>query len=355
MAELPNDYFRHLCLDTGVALIATDLDLRIRFWNRAAGRVFGGSAETMLGQQLVSIVPAERRELAFRLFERALHRGEVSDFEFPHRGPSGEPMYLAVTISPVLDDKTKTMGISVYVRNVTRRMELEREMATTQKMSALGAMAGGIAHHFNNVIGGVITSIDFAQTSDDPQFVRRLLSTAVSALSRASQLTQSLLVFAEGDRTDSTPADLVDTVREYLRPLTGRLARQRIELVTRLQAIQAAFPLRRINTILERLIDNAIEAMPQGGTLHIETYVDNGQAVMLLRDTGVGISSDDLSHLFEPFFTTKTEINSDHTQHVGLGLAVVHGVVRDLGGTVCITSEPDQGTTCVVRLPLNRP
>src|ERR1051325_7673573 len=100
MAQLPDDpFFRQICLNAGVALIATDPQLRIRFWNAAASRVFGGAAEAMLGQSIISVVPAERRVLAERLFDRTLSKREVAEFEFPHLSPTGESSYLAVTIS----------------------------------------------------------------------------------------------------------------------------------------------------------------------------------------------------------------------------------------------------------------
>ncbi len=353
MADLPDSFYRHLCLDAGVALIATDTDLRIRFWNSAAGRIFGGSAETMIGQPLLSVVPAQRRDLAARLFERTLQKSDISEFDFPHRSPAGDPMYLAVTISPVVDETGTALGLSVYVRDVTRRMDLEREMARSQKMTALGAMAGGIAHHFNNMIGGVITTIDFAESSDDPQMVRRLMSSAVSALTRASQLTQALLMFAEGDRSDTAPADLGATVREFLSTISGNLSRQRVELDARISPIRASFPSRRIHSILERLTTNALEAMPNGGTLRVEVCQEGSDALLIVTDSGVGISSEHMNRLFEPFFTTKTGEGHESAQHVGLGLPVVHGVVRDLGGTVTITSQPGRSTTCVVRLPLS--
>lgn len=94
-------------------------------------------------------------------------------------------------------------------------------------------------------------------------------------------------MFAEGDRTDSVPENLVETVREFLRPLAGHLTRQGIELVTRLEPVTVAIPLKRIKTILERLTNNAMEAMP-GGTLCVHVHEDNGQAVLLVADTGVG-------------------------------------------------------------------
>jgi len=355
MNSLPDDsFFRHMCVNAGVALIATDANLRIQFWNMAAGRIFGGSAESMLGQPIMSIVPSERRILAERLFERTLHKEEVAEFEFPHRSPTGEPMYLAVTVSPIVDDTANCTGISVYVRDVTRRMELEREMADARKMAALGALAGGIAHHFNNQVGGIITSFELARRSNNPERWRRALDAAGSSLSRANKLTQSLLAFAEGDHTDTEFRNLTETIREFLDAMQPRLDAQGIALTTQLEQVDALVPVKRITTILDRVIANACEAMPQGGSLHVELARSEPDVMLKITDTGVGIAPEHLERVFEPFFTTKAGDDLSVSEHHGLGLAVVHGLLKDLGGNATLCSEPDKGTTVAIRLPLKR-
>lgn len=354
MAESMDDhFFKDMCVHAGVALIGTDEHLNIRFWNPAATRMLGGSAEAMLGQPIQSILPAERREMADRLLERTLARGEISEFEFQHRNPAGQPTYLAVTLSPVIDSTGRRIGISVYVRDVTRRMELERKMADSRKMSALGAMAGQVAHHFNNVLGGIITSLDFVQDSDDAIALRRSMRMAVSALTRANSLTQGLLAFAEGDRCASDLVDMAELVRQFAARLEPRLRAQSITLEQSIEPTTARLPGRQITTVLENLTSNAREAMPQGGTLRIELkHLADGQRVALrISDTGCGICAENQHRLFEPFFTTKSQAPSDLNQHAGLGLAVVHGIVKDLGGEVTLSSQTGCGTTCSVTLP----
>lgn len=354
MADQPSDqFFRDMCHHAGIALIATDAEFRIRFWNAAAGRVFGGSAETMLGQQITSVVPFERRELAVRLLERSLFKGEVSEFEFPHRSPTGDPIYLAVTISPIIEAGGERVGASVSVRNVTRRMELEREIGEANKMAALGSMAGEVAHHFNNVIGGIITSIDFVQNSDDVMMLRRVLKSTSASLARANQLIRSLLAFAEGDRSDSPSRDAAQTVLQFVERLGPPLEARGIRLETDLQPVPSLLPAKRVLTILERLTENACEAMPQGGVLRIEVAPGpDNRIVIRVLDTGGGIAEEDLPHVFEPFFTTKAGSTGTGT-HAGLGLAVVHGIVRELGGTVTIGPRPEGGTVSTVTLPAN--
>lgn len=345
-------FFRHVCLHAGIALIATDADLKIRFWNPAASRIFGHSPEAMVGRPLLEIVPAEHRALAERLLQRALARGEPSTFEFAQRDPAGTPIYLAISVSPVVDDAGQHVGVSVYIRDVTRRIESERALADATRMSALGAMAAGLTDRFNNLLGGLITSADFAQTSDDPEVLRRALGSIVTSLARASKLTQSLLAFAGGDYSDRQPADVNQTVQQFLDALGPRLAQQNIRLKAALNPVNCQLPARHLQTILDCLTTNACEAMPTGGTLRVELLQPPGTGQLLLRvcDTGVGISEADLRHAFEPFFSTKSG-SPGPAEHPGLGLAVVHGLVKSLGGTVTLSSSPGEGTVCSVRIP----
>ncbi len=352
--EIDDAFFRHVCNHTELALIATDDKFRIAYWNHAASRLFGGSADAMHGQLLSTIVPADRRAVADRLLQRALLRREPSTFEFPHHRPDGSPMFLAVDICPIVDDGGNTLGVSVCARDVTRRIQSERALADAGKMTALGTMAGALAHHFNNLLGGLVTRADFAQSSDNPETLRRALASIVSTLSRTGKLTQALLAFAEGDTVESETAEVHEAVRQFLDDLRPRLASVRIRLESRIETVPCRLPIRRIRTLLDCLTTNACEAMPDGGTLRVELLKpsDADEFILRLADTGLGMSEDTLRHAFEPFYTTKSDGTPGSPDHPGLGLAVVHGIARALGGTVTLASQPGRGTTCTVHLPL---
>jgi signal transduction histidine kinase len=219
-------------------------------------------------------------------------------------------------------------------------------------MSALSTMAGAVAHHFNNLLGGVLTSIDFALATDDPAVLRRALRTTVSALSRANDLTVNLLSFAEGDRSPSSPEDAARTVNHFVESVAPRLAESQVKLETDVLAVTPIVPAKQLLTILDCLETNATEAMPDGGTLRIELLPGPGHSLVLrVSDTGPGIPRDQLPYVFEPFFTTKRGGPPNDTMHAGLGLAVVHGLVKDLGGVVTVGPAEGGGTICTVCLP----
>ncbi|GMV97174.1 MAG: PAS domain S-box protein [Phycisphaerae bacterium] len=355
MTEPPDDaFFHNMCLHAGVALIATDAQLRIRFWNPAATRMLGGTAEGMAGRPIGDIVPEDRRELAERLCERTLNRGDVGEFEFDYRRPSGEALYLAVTLSPIVAADGRRVGVSVYLRDVTRRMELERSMAEAQKMSALGQMAGQVAHHFNSLLGGMIIALEYARNSDNPDLLCRAVDTTLSALTRACRLTQGLLAFAQGDRSQCALGDLSEVVGQFAADLSPKLAAAGIRLELDIEPVAGCVPTQRIITVLEHLTANAREAMPDGGALRIELKALPGEpkAVLRVADTGCGIPAEHLPHVFEPFYTTKSG-GHDLENHAGLGLAVVHGIVKEMGGTVSLCSSLANGTVCSIVLPLS--
>lgn len=353
MEPVSDEFLRDACLHAGVAMIAADAELRIRFWNREATRVFGGSAESMYGQHITTIVPHERRALADRLIGRTLASGEATEFEFPYRNAAADLVYLAITVSPVINQQGKGVGVTIHIRDVTRRIEAERSMSQSRKMAALGTMAGAISHHFNNMLGGLITSADFARDSNDPQVLRRTLHAMIPILNRASTLTRNLLAFAEGDHTHSPPENVTTIVLRFIESVKAVADVRKVEIRANIRPVNAELPAKQLTTVLDCLAANAAEAMPQGGvlTVELEPMASEQDFVLRVSDSGHGIPEDKLTRVFEPFFTTKGGDPAGSVDHPGLGLAVVHGIVRDLGGSVTFCSSAETGTTFSVRFP----
>jgi len=345
-------FLRSLCEHAGIAIIATDEQFVIRFWNVAAERMFGKSASEAIGQPIWLIIPPERHGLAQRMLDRAVTRGETSDVELRRTGPDGRKHHLAVTFSPVPGDHKQASGVSICVRDVTKGMDLMRDVAETQRMLALGSMSGAVAHHFNNLLGGALTALDFVQDSFEVETLRRGLRTAMTALSRVSELTFGLLAFAEGDRSESPTGDAVETVRQFVSSRRKEWTGKRISVETELHPLKAKLASKRLTTILRILTANACEAMADGGTLRIELSKGPGMTVVLrVRDSGMGMLDEQIRHVFEPFFTTKRAIRPGDPEHVGLGLAIAYGIVKDLGGTITFERGEPRGSVCTVCLP----
>jgi two-component system NtrC family sensor kinase len=165
-------------------------------------------------------------------------------------------------------------------------------------------------------------------------------------------LTVSLLSFAEGDRSISPVLPVRDVVEQYVESVKPELEDRQIRVESDLAPVEAKIPSKYLRTVLDSLVTNASEAMNQGGTLRIElaSAAQEREVVLRITDTGTGISEEHQPRLFEPFFTTKNG-GSEPQVHAGLGLAVAHGIVRDLKGSIRIETRPGRGTTCTVRLP----
>ena len=342
-----------LCAHAGVALIAADADLTIRVWNAAATRLLGRQAETMIGRPITEAFRANQSELADGIFERVLKLGEVNEFEIQHTDAQDHPLHLAVTISPIVDVRGPAIGVSACFVNITRRVSLEHTVARNQKMAALGALAGGVAHHFNNLLGGVVTAVDFARESGGAQAARRALDVTADAVTQMTRLVEHLLAFAEGDRRETDMADLTETVLQFVDRTEERLRVAGIRLALSLHPIPVIeVPAIRLLTVLENLLDNALDAMPAGGEVELRLERRGDQVVLRMADSGVGVEQDHIEHIFEPFFSTKTTVHDGGRPHVGLGLAAAHGIVRELGGEIEVTSEPGRGSSFDIILPV---
>ncbi len=347
-------YDTQLSEHLGVAVIATDLNLDIRTWNAAAARTFGAAAERMVGTPIAQIIPQERRATAEDMLRRAIETGEAYQFEFQHRDAQGGRRELAAAIAPVLSVHGKRTGVSMCVRDITKRIALQAELDESRKMAALGEMAGAVAHHFNNILGGIVTSIDFAIASGHESVKDHVLEQTAKALQRATSFVNGLAAFAEGDRRAEDLGDLTEVINQIATEVEPSLKRQGIDFVLNLSTLPVIpVPKVQVTTILRNIIQNAIEAMPEGGKLQIDVSVQDDCAGVTISDTGCGLDEVAQSRAFEPFWTTKGELGTMGGDPTGLGLAIAHGLVQMLGGTISLTSQVGKGSSFRVALPIS--
>jgi PAS domain S-box-containing protein len=352
-SQIPAEYFEQLCRSAGIAIFATDATMRVCLWNDAAVAMFGTSAEQVLNRPLREVIRHNRRDLAEQMFGRAIRDHTVSEFEIVYTLQQAAPRHLGVTVSPIFAKDGRCVGASACIRDITRRVELEKKLLESEKIASLGSLAGGVAHHFNNILGGVATTVDYALGSDDPAVARRALRITADEVNRASKITHDLLSFAEGDRRPDELGDLTETVLAFVDQLEPGLRERTIDLALDLNSAPVCeVPRHRLLTVLRNLSDNAIEAMPGGGQLAIALWTEGDEVSIEMTDTGCGIDEDTQRHVFEPFFTTK---DATRPTGAGLGLAVVHGLVREMGGTISLHSTPGQGCQVEIKLPIHKP
>ncbi len=349
----PEEFHRLLFEQAGMAMLTADVHGDIIGWNAAAGRMFGASAAEMMGTDWAQVVPVDEREHARQLMTDCLREGRINEFSFSVRDEHGHERRLAAIVSPITDGSGARVGGLAGVRDITNRVILQERLAQKSKMAALGEMAGALSHHFNNILGGVVTSVDFALASSDPMVLRRVMEKTAEALSRATGLVDSLLAFAEGDFRDATLSELGEVIIDLISDTEARLTSTGIGLEVDLRSLPVIeVPRTAMRTVLSNLVDNAIESMSAGGgTLKIAADADEHTAYIRVSDTGCGLDEESLTRIFEPFFSTKSSAGSGKLSR-GLGLAVTHGILKVLRGTIYVHSAVGAGTEFEVRLPL---
>jgi two-component system, cell cycle sensor histidine kinase and response regulator CckA len=266
-----------------------------------------------------------------------------------------------VIVAVQRDANGRASSIISVSRDVTERKRLEAQLQQAQKMEAVGRLAGGIAHDFNNMLTAVKAYSEFLLEDLDQADARRTdVQEIAKAADRAASLTRQLLAFSRKQVLQPQPLDLNDVV-EGMEKMLRRLIGEDVQIVTRLESdlrLVEADP-SQIEQVIMNLAVNARDAMPDGGTITIETrnetfeHIEPDWAIapgayvaLVITDTGIGMDAQIRAQIFEPFFTTKPV-----GQGTGLGLSTVYGIIKQSGGHVSVVSEPGHGSTFEVYLP----
>jgi PAS domain S-box-containing protein len=349
------------------AYLVTNLDGTIQECNQAACALLRQSRRALRGKPLVVFIDSADRAAFRALFSRLAAGQRIEDWEVPLR-PRGAPPFPA-QLSAVLHDAAGGRDLRWLVRDLSQRKAMEQALRETeerlrhaQRLEAIGRLAGGIAHSFNNLLAAIAFHSELvAQGVRKDERLAGHVEEIQKAGERAATLASQLLAFSRKSVLRPRPIDLSDMVaamRPVLRQLIGEDVRLRTNLDPAAGAVEA--DLAQLEQVVLNLVANARDAMPYGGELILATTavaLREGQrrelelgpgdyVVLTVRDTGDGMSEEVKRHLFEPFFTTK----GPH-QGTGLGLATVYGIVRQSGGDVRVESEPGVGTTFEVFLP----
>jgi PAS domain S-box-containing protein len=329
--------------------------------NRAGQIISGFEAETSQGIHWTQLVAPEHRESASTRLASVLAGEAVPRFELDIMNRDRQRLTLELDVHPIRG-QSEIVGAQGIARDVTVRKKLEAQLLQAQKMEAVGRLAGGVAHDFNNVLTVIMASAELAAAEldvDSP--ARRDLQQIQSAASSAASLTRQLLVFSRKSVVVPTVLDLNDSVRRFDKMLR-RLVGEDIEITfSPGSAGHVKVDATQLEQVVMNLVVNARDAMPRGGRLTVATgrvRVDDEViqtyglqpmaefATLTVSDTGVGMTPDVRAQIFEPFFTTK-----DSSKGTGLGLAMVDGIVRQAGGFVTVDSVQGAGTTFTVHLP----
>jgi PAS domain S-box-containing protein len=357
------DRAQHYLDAAEVILIALDCEARITLINRKGCDLLGWSEAELIGRNwMESCSPEEERPAIEKIF-RDLLAGNVSVRESSIVSRTGEHRLIEWRNRLRRDEHGRVIGTFSSGSDITDRRSLELQFQQAQKMEAIGRLAGGVAHDFNNLLTAILGYSELVLDDlglDDRH--RRDLLEIEKAGRRAAALTRQLLAFSRRQIIEPTILDLsaiVTGMRAMIERLIGEDVRIVVKLPGEVAKIKADHG--QVEQIIMNLAVNARDAMPNGGTLSIETanvHLDDDYAAMhlsvaagdyvalIVSDTGVGMTPEVQARLFEPFFTTK-----EPGKGTGLGLATIHGIVARVGGSVGVYSEPGLGTSFKVYFP----
>lgn len=338
----------------------------ITSWNPAAEQVFGYTAAEVVGRSINCIVPEALQGEETEILSRVARGEHVAHYETLRRRKDGTELNISLTISPLRDLNGKVVGASSIMRDITERLRTEATLRQTAKLEAIGRLAGGLAHDFNNQLYALSGFTHFV--GRDPGLSaasRHDLLQVQQAIERMAGMTRQLLAFARQQVLNPETLDLNDVVTDT-QPLLQRLIGSNIAIELALAAGPKWVRVDRsqLVQVLMNLVINARDAMEESGTVAIQTQtleVSPGErldrvgapieagafAELAVSDSGAGIAPEHLPRIFEPFFTTK-----EAGHGTGLGLATVDGIVSQSGGHIQVESAPDRGTTVRVLFPL---
>lgn len=352
---------------TDQAIYLLDPEGIITNWNPGAARIKGYEAEEVIGRSFAMFYTEEERAagLPEQTLDVATREGKVETEGWRVR-KDGSTFWASTVVDAIRNKEGGLVGFAKITRDLTEKRAIEEQLRQSQKMEAVGQLTGGIAHDFNNLLTIITGNIDMAARAldegDDTSRAKRAIGNAMRGAERAGALTQRLLAFSRRQPLSPEPLNLdkvVAGLADLLKRSLGELVH--LEIVTSPGLWAVEVDPNQIENALVNLALNARDAMPDGGTLTIETanaHLDTAYAsshaevppgnyvVIAVSDTGAGMSKEVLGRVFEPFFTTK-EVG----RGTGLGLSQVYGFVKQSGGHVSLYSEEGRGTTVKLYLP----
>jgi two-component system, cell cycle sensor histidine kinase and response regulator CckA len=344
-----------------VAITLADMEGNRKYINRKHYELFGYTLEeipTLSEWRKRAYPDPAYREKVPNFFTGCKEGKEFAPFEATITCKDGSQRH-------VIGSAAAASNMALLILNdITERKNLESELQQSQKMEAIGHLAGGVAHDFNNILTAIIgfgSLIEMDVNADNPH--RPYIEEILRAAERAARLTDSLLAYSRKQFIQPVPLNLNDSI-EYQRKLLGRLIGEDIRVITKLSMdplVIVADP-GQVDQVVMNIVTNARDAMPKGGTITIATMLTEmddvfiasqgygtpgAHALITISDTGTGMDEGTLQKIFNPFFTTK-EVGKG----TGLGLSVVYGIVKQNNGYIDVESQPGKGTTFLIYFPV---
>jgi len=348
--------FKQAVESVNESIFITDMDHRLIFVNRAFEKIYGYARDEIIGRPFHVLRPGGAQlALDDNILAEAGHRGWTG--ELTNIRKDGTTFPARLSLSTVYDTHQKSVAMIGVVQDITGEKRVEEELIKAEKLESLGVLAGGIAHEFNNILTSVIGNISLAKLSTDtPERVEQLLTTAEESAMRATNLTGKLLTFSKGGEPTKKTHQIEQIIRESLEfTLSGSNVNYELNIET--QIFPVSIDKEQILQAFQNIILNADQAMPKGGVLRITAkniLMDQRNRVADLEgryyvrvtfsDEGGGIPTEVREKIFDPFYSTRDNGS-------GLGLTTAYSIITRHNGAITVESTPGEGASFDIYLP----
>lgn len=330
-------------------LVTTDIHGKVLSFNRAAEQLTGYKSTQVINKTLQEFFPEITKEVEFG--SELVNISKAKRFTTICSSAHKKQMHLGMTVSPLSSETGEVRGLVFSFQDLTEIIKLEQEIRRRDRLAAMGKMAAGIAHEIRNPLAAMRGSIQLLQSelelNEDQSYLMKIV---LRESDRLDKIVSDFLAYARPSPVNLVDFDLVALVNEtvsLIRYSSECSEKHRIATDLSKSSIQIRADSNQIRQVIWNLARNALQAMPDGGVLTISVReLDQNELVIVVKDTGVGMSEADMERMFEPF-------NSSRQGGTGLGLAIVYQIVNDHNGQITVESRPEQGTKFTVRLPRN--
>ena len=330
-------------------LIALDLEEKIVTLNETAEHILGRKQGEMVGRSVKEILGGQHPLYRMMVETSSLGKGIFrQDVELKKQDG---PLWLTVSTSLLTDEQGEKIGVLILFEDITEMKALEEKLRQADRLAALGTLSAGLAHEIKNPLSAIKTFVQLLPVKmENPSFMDKFNTTVPREIDRINGLVEDLLELTRTRKRPMVNLDVNQLISQVIDIHSEEMAKKQIVFGDQLN--RTIPPVRGDSETLYRvfsnLVINAIQAMPNGGSLAISSGQDNSERPevrITLQDTGIGMDEVTVKNLFNPFFTTKDK-------GVGLGMALAHKIVEDHHGSIDVSSEQEKGTSFVIRLPV---
>lgn len=345
--ERLKDYSENIIESLTVGVVVLDQGGKIIGWNRVMEDTFQMKKNTVMDKSLVEVMGEDN-------FHALFPPDTQKDFrllsEISIDMPSGETKIFDIAKTPLRDNEMNPYGTIIVFEDTTERTSLQQQLLTSEKLASVGLLSAGVAHEINTPLTGISSYVQMLQKklADSPH--SQILEKIEAQTDRVAKIVKNLLNFARNPSESLFyQIDLKESIQGIISLIDYKLKNLNITLELDLAAVKPIWAQgERLQQVFINIILNAIDAMPDGGTLSIALAQEDNLAVVKIKDTGTGIMSQHMPHIFDPFFTTK-----GIGKGTGLGLSISYAIIKEHEGHLSVESEADKGSLFTIVIPMD--